>query len=254
MKTDTHKIYRRIIHRSDILRLGDKKIIYIRKSRESKKKFSAFLIVLLFVSFVIFGALYFAKEVRPVMISLAKTQSKVMAQRAINNAIISIFADNPLSYEDVLIIEKEDNGSVSAVKSNLESVNKLKAELLTKIQNYISEIERLEVYIPLGTIMGSDIFSGIGPSFSVDFVPSGIAAVDFVSKFEDAGINQTRLTIDLNVKATIMLVMPSASAGIDVETKVPVIQTVIVGDVPQSYTNVERTGEEYEEDLMNLLN
>lgn len=242
------------MYRSDILRLGDKKIIYIRKSRESKKKFSAFLIVLLFVSFLIFGTIYFIEEVRPVMMSVAQSEAQVTAQRSINNAIIDIFAKNSVSYEDVLVIEKETDGSVSAVKSNFESVNKLKAELSNKIQNYISAIEKIEVHIPMGTLMGSDIFSGVGPRFGVDFVPSGVVEVDFESKFEDAGINQTRLTIELNVKTKIGLVMPSVTTGIEAETKVPVIQTVIVGDVPQSYTNVERTGEDFEEDLMNLLN
>lgn len=186
------------------------------------------------------------------MISLAETEAQHIAQRAANDAILKMFAKNGVSYSDVVVFEKGEDGKIVAAKSNLEGVNRLKAELTTMIQDYITEIDTAEITIPLGTVMGTDILAGIGPRFSVDFVPYGVTEVDFISNFENAGINQTRLTVDLSVKTDVGLVMPTASAGASVETTVPVIQTVIVGDVPDSYTNVERDGYEFEDDVLEL--
>ncbi len=235
------------------MRLGNKKIINIRKSRESKKKFLAFFILSGVIISVMLFVSYFLEAIRPMMIEVSKNEAKVLANDAINDAVISIFAEN-LSFEDIYTFEKNGNNDILAVKYNLEKVNLLKSKLSLKIQENIEKTKETRITLPLGTLLGTDILAGMGPKFSVEFMPYGIAQTEFLSEFSDSGINQTRLIINLSVKTSLGLIMPTAKAKIDISQTVPVVQTVIVGDVPESYTNIDREGYEYEGDVMDILN
>ena len=154
--------------------------------------------------------------------------------------------------DDIIILIKNDDGTISAAQSNLAGVNKLKALLIQKIQEDILNTSVTEITIPLGTLLADDIFAGLGPYIHIPLMPYGISTIDFESEFEDSGINQTRLTINLNIKTNIELLIPTAHTSSVVSTTVPVIQTIIVGDVPGSYTNVDREGEAYEDDVLQL--
>ena len=234
------------------MRLGKEKIIYIRKSRQSKKRFSLLLVVLISSVIIIYLGIYFLEIVRPVIINNAKFKAHRIAQQAINSAIIKLFTENGVSYSDVIEIKRAEDGTVIAAESNLEGINILKSKIIMETQNYISELDTAEIQIPLGAFFGTDILAGVGPRVSLEFMPDGISEVDFISKFEDAGINQTKLSIDLNVSTTVSLLVPGADTNIYVKTTVPVVRTIIVGDVPNSYTNVEREGESYEDDVLEL--
>ncbi len=234
------------------MRLGKEKIIYIRKSRQSKKRFSLLLVVLISSVIIIYSGIYFLEIVRPVIINNAKFKAHRIAQQAINSAIIKLFTENGVSYSDVIEIKRAEDGTVIAAESNLEGINILKSKIIMETQNYISELDTAEIQIPLGAFLGTDILAGVGPMVSLEFMPDGISEVDFISKFEDAGINQTKLSIDLNVSTTVSLLVPGADTNIYVKTTVPVVRTIIVGDVPNSYTNVEREGESYEDDVLEL--
>ena len=234
------------------MRLGDKKIIYIRKSRQSKRRFSFFLIVLLTVSVIIYSGIYFLDTVRPVIISNAKSKAHRIAQKAINDAVIKLLSNEEITYEDVINLKRSDDGIVVAAESNLEGINILKSKITMEIQDYISGLGTAEISFPVGAFFGTDILAGVGPKVSLEFMPDGMAEVEFLSKFEDSGINQTKLSIDLLVKTTVGLLIPGGDTNIEVKTTVPVVRTVIVGDIPGSYTNVERDGESYEDDVLEL--
>lgn len=234
------------------MRLGEKKIIHIRKSRQSKRKISFCIIMLVSVSLVLYSGIYFLETVRPVIIRNAKAKAHRIAQSAINDAIIKLLGEGDISYSDVIELKRTENGKVVAAESNLEGVNILKSKIITEIQNHISQLDTAEVSLPLGAFFGTDILAGVGPRISLEFMPDGTAEVDFTSKFEDSGINQTKLSIDLSVKTTVGLLVPGENTDVEVKTIIPVVRTIIVGDIPNSYTNVERNGEEFEDDVLEL--
>ena len=186
------------------------------------------------------------------MIELARAHAQNIAQQAINDAVLSLFAEGEIDSGDILIFEKDDRGGISEVKSNLDVVSRLKAELTMRIQDYIAGLKSTKIKLPVGSFTGTDILAGVGPYFSLEFVPYGMTTVDFVSEFTDSGINQTRLSVELDVKTSVGLLMPTASSVSRVSTKVPVISTVIVGDVPDGYTNVDREDGSFEDDVLQL--
>ena len=76
---------------------------------------------------------------------------------------------------------------------------------------------------------------------------------DISTKFSHEGINQTIFEVEAEVTADVSVFMPTIRTSEKVCAKVPVISAIIVGDVPQSYTNVDRHGEEYEDDVLELI-
>ena len=112
------------------------------------------------------------------------------------------------------------------------------------------------VYLATSTIndAGIDLLSGIGPIIHIEVVPLGQATAAFGSEFTSAGINQTRHSITMQVSATVTIILPRESIETEVTTHVDVAETVIVGVVPDSYTNVEdATGGDMTEKIFNYV-
>lgn len=233
------------------MRLGAKRHIYFRTNRGGRKKISGFLLFLLVLSLLFAGGAYFVKVMRPLMAGLAENQSHIAAEQAIHRVAEDLFADS--RYTDFITLTRAEDGTVSAAETNVQSVNRLKAAAAVQIQEQLSALGETTIGVPLGSTTGIGLLTGLGPYLPVRILPYGNILVDFKSTFTAAGINQTHLEISLYAKASIGIVMPTVTAADTVETEIPVVQTVIVGKVPESYINIDRMGEAYEGDVMDLL-
>ena len=69
-----------------------------------------------------------------------------------------------------------------------------------------------------------------------------------MTEFEDAGINQTRHKIYLILNATVRILIGNAAQTVVISSQVLISETIIIGDVPQSFVEVDNT-----DDLLNLL-
>lgn len=234
------------------MRLGSKKRICFRANRVNKKKASGFLCFVFVVVTLLAGVLYFLKSVRPVMTELARSKAQYLAIDMIESAVAEIFREDPVSYSDIVTLDKDADGKIRALQSNLSSVNRLKADISLSIQQKIAEVSDTELIIPAGSLSGYDLFAGVGPRIRVTLLPYGDTRAEFESFFESAGINQTRLVVNLKVKTSLALLMPTVNTTCAVESTVPVLQTIIVGDIPGSYLNVDREGGSPAEDALEL--
>ncbi|MBQ4518107.1 MAG: sporulation protein YunB [Clostridia bacterium] len=234
------------------MRLGDKKHICIKSNRINRHKVSGFLIILLFVTMTVTMVVYFLKSVQPLLLEMARNQTKVIAEQAVQKAVGELFEE--ASYTDFIKLSRLEDGTISALESDMMQVNRLKAETSAAIQNAISEVDETEICIPLGSVTGSVLFAGMGPDLPVSLVPYGRTKVDFKSEFTEAGINQTHLEISLMAKSNVGIIMPTGRTKAEIITELPVVQTIIVGKIPENYVNIDRMGEEFEGDVMDLIN
>ncbi len=225
------------------MRLGNKKRVAIRINHVKKRRCSFFLCVLLFVALMIASLGYFLSSVRPAMIRLAKAEAEYLAIDLIQHSVSEVFAENPLSYTQIVQIEKDADGNICALQSDLASINRIKADIALLIQDKIEQIELSEITIPLGSLSDIDMFAGLGPFIHVKLMPYGNARLEFLSSFETAGVNQTRLCVSLKVKTDLGLLMPTVDTVHSVEDTIPVFQTVLLGEVPESYFRVESSDE-----------
>ncbi len=233
------------------MRLGSKRIISARENTKKKAMRWLFFIILIFC---FFGTLIYSFWIlRPALLSMATSKAKEIATLKINQAISQQLKNEKISYEDLLEIKYDDNGKIVSVKSELSNISALKSDLALKITEEISKIQKSELSIPLGTLSGIDILYGMGPDIPVKIKPYGCAQTDLKTNFYSSGINQTVFEINAQASASVSILMPTIKKAEKISSNIPVASVVVVGDVPQNYTNIDREGYQYEEDAMELM-
>ncbi|MCL1866381.1 MAG: sporulation protein YunB [Oscillospiraceae bacterium] len=175
-------------------------------------------------------------RVRPMIHKAGGYQSHIAAVRIIDSVVYDEVGE--YSYDELIILSRDESGNVVSIESNMVNINRLKARVTHQINERLSEIEHSDVQIPIGTVSGFNMLYGRGFKIPVKLTPKGYANVNLVSKFTSAGINQTLHQITLTVSAEITAIIPGYTNSVEVETEFIVAQTVIVGYVPESYTHI----------------
>ncbi len=221
------------------MRLGYRRRKYIIKlAAPASKKINIILIIILIVAVVCSTSVFFATAIRPVMLAYSKAYAHNMAVNMINKSVSEHFIKTDIKYDDLIILQKNENGDIIAIQADIVGINKLKSEISLSLQNMASQQYEGKLRIPLGSIFKTDLFSGVGPRVPVKVNILDFTDVDIESVFLSEGINQTKHQIFLTVKLSIMIYLPGIQKGETVSTKVPVAETVIVGTVPNTYTNI----------------
>lgn len=130
-------------------------------------------------------------------------------------------------------------GKIIAINANIIELNKLSSEIAYKIQDKLNNLDKVSVKVPIGRIMGLNIFSGYGPDIDIKLVPMGNIATKFDTQFSSQGINQTKHTIYMNIQSTITVIAPFIGGSVNCNSTVTVAETIIVGDIPDTYYNIE---------------
>jgi sporulation protein YunB len=167
---------------------------------------------------------------------LAVSAARDAVVMRINAIVKDLMTNMALRGDSLVILERDDKGGITAISTDVAAVNSLSAEILERAVAQTGE-QVLTLKIPLGNITGSALFLNRGPSVPVDVVMLSSSMAGFRSELTSAGINQTRHQIMLDLTIQISLLMPWRSVSSAVETEVLVSETVIVGDVPDSYMN-----------------
>lgn len=134
----------------------------------------------------------------------------------------------------------EENGSFS-VKNNeiLEAdtirLNRLKSQIMTDVQEKLNTYEAQTVQIPLLNASKLPVLSGLGPRIPVKIAPMSVLSGHLEDSFENAGINQVKHSIVLKISVSVNCTGYMFSQTETVITDIPLIETVIKGDVPKYY-------------------
>ena len=204
-----------------------------------------FLIVLLIVLLSLSVALL-SVNMRPAMAALAIARIRSVAARAMNDAILESMGDET-TYARLIQVH-ESSERVYMLQANTHKMNILAADCAEAAQERIAQMGDQGISIPIGTITGISFLAGKGPSLKVTFSPAGSVQSEFNSEFVSSGINQTLYRVNLLLTASVRLVMPGVSETISVRAEAAIAESIIVGDVPEVYTNVAS-----EEDMLNLI-
>lgn len=157
----------------------------------------------------------------------------------VNDTINRTLSGRDYGYDYFVTIDRDESGAVTAIKANMARINALSSELLSDIVEAADKGE-LSLSIPLGNILGSSLLLGKGPDIPVDITLLTSSRVDFKNEISAAGINQTKHEMKLDVVVDIDVVLPWRTVSTQVVTEILIAETVIVGEVPQTYLNMER--------------
>lgn len=176
-------------------------------------------------------------NLRPVILTMAEAQAKVMAVQAMNSAVYEIMREGGM-YSDLMTVVMDDNGRVSLMQANTARMNEMATQAALAVQRNLANIANDGISIPLGAALGSKLLAGSGPSVKVKVVPAGAVSTEFVSEFTTAGINQTRHKIYLQINTSVQMVIPTGTQTAQVSAHVPVAESIIVGEVPDSFVEI----------------
>ena len=181
------------------------------------------------------------------LLDMAFARAYSMAVETINRAVKQAMAQG-VTYEELIDAQMDAQGRVSMLRANTMRMNELASQTALLAERELGSAENQVVEIPLGAALGVSFLSGLGPRLEVQILPVGAVHTSFDTEFETAGINQTRHKIFLNLRATVSLIVPTGSQLVEVTSTVPIAESIIVGEVPDSFVDVNN-----EEDMLNLI-
>ena len=157
-----------------------------------------------------------------------------------------------VGYLDLIILDRDEFGKILALRANVIEMNQIASEVSVRIQEMNDQLEETYIRIPLGNFTGNSLLSGFGPPVKIKIIPTGTVHLDFKTEFVSAGINQIRHRIYLEVTMNMGIVGPLVSNSVKVVNNVDIAETVLIGEVPETFYNLEGVREEATDDLLNL--
>lgn len=173
---------------------------------------------------------------RSLMTEIAASSARDTVVLAVNGIVEDIMSAPSFDPAGLVRLEKDAGGAVTAVSTDVAAVNTLAARVLELAVAETAE-KKLTVKVPMGNLTGSTLLLGKGPTIPVEVVMLSSSTAGFRSELTSAGINQTRHQILLDLHVEVSLLMPWRAIGDRVDTEILVSETVIVGEVPESYMN-----------------
>lgn len=204
-----------------------------------RKCLRIFVVLLLLVLGMI---LFFRYQFNDAIRSLAETQVINTTSDLINDAIDEQIETGNIQYDRMVYFEKDLDGRITALKTNMSEVNRLKTDILNLINDEILALDTTDLGIPVGSLFLPELLSGRGPLIPVQILSIRNSDASFSSNFSEAGINQTLQQMNMHVSVDVTILVLGETESFTVSSQVIVAETIIVGQVPGTYLH---TGGKY---------
>ena len=167
--------------------------------------------------------------------TLARIQVMNVTSDLINEAIDRQIEEGSIAYDRMVYFEKDLDGRITALKTNMGLINRLKTDTLGRINDEIMALDPDHIGIPLGSLFLPEVLAGKGPKLQIRVLSIRNSEAEFHSNFSEAGINQTLHQLAMTVRVDVAVLVLGKTESFAVESEVVVAQTVIVGAVPETY-------------------
>lgn len=223
-----------------------------------------FVVTFIFFIFSTFLSLWIInKGITPTLIEIAESKTQQIGRDAILEAVSKRIADD-LNFEDLVQMEKDDNGNIVSMGWNSTVVNRVLRNTTYRVQNYLKQMERGEapdpatpldvplegemdesmkekkespllIEIPIGQATNNVILANLGPKVPVQFQVIGYVQSNVESKITEYGINAAFFELMIHIEVDVRIVIPFSTRTTVVTADIPVAQQTILGEVPDFY-------------------
>ena len=216
-------------------------MLYTRKREKNgrTRRIRAFLIFIFIAVVLLTAFISYFTTIKPIVTSIATSQVEVVMMKSVNDAAIRVLSSQDVGYEDIITVSMDECGKIASLTANSVLINIIKSRFVNEVVDNIESHSNNSVKIPIGSILSPTFFSGHGPDLCFDLMPVSSVYADFESSFVTAGINQTRHIISVKITVSSGVYLPGYSAETTIETRMIVAETVIVGSIPNDFTNLE---------------
>lgn len=207
--------------------IGDKNF---RKKQRMAKTFIIMIVAFSTLKIVLDAIL-------PIFDNTCKDKAKAMATIISNEQATLVMKEH--KYDELFTIEKDNDGNINMIKSNVGPINEIISDVAVKIQNEIDNKDRGNIEIALGSFTGFKLLSGKGPQVPIRINSIGNVETDLRSEFTEQGINQTLHRVYLQVVCEVSIVTPYNNITEKISNQVLLMENVIIGKIPNTYYNLE---------------
>lgn len=190
------------------------------------------LIIITLLSSMVFADL----RIKRSLIALAGAEAQARASETINQ-IINDKVVSGLEYNDIVAVHKDGQGKIVLIQPNTIILNRIMSSTVVEVARSMGQMKDNTIEIPLGQMSGISLLAAYGPRMKVRVIPAGQVHVKILNEFQQAGINQTRHLIYFEVRGDIKVAVPFMAEDLEVLAVIPMAETIIVGDVPETYVN-----------------
>ena len=180
------------------------------------------------------------RRLGPVLEAKASSQATNLMTQAIDIAVDNCLQENDMDYGDFVTVSTDRTGKVTSLTSNTAANSRFKRQVVEAVIRQLTTLDSDALGVPLGSLTGQPLLSGKGPSVRVRVDSVGEVTADYVNFFTAAGVNQTLHRVSLDITATIYLFLPGEILPVSVSSSICVAETVIVGETPDTYLNLEK--------------
>lgn len=204
------------------------------KSLKRKQKIAKIFIIMV----IAFSTVKIVLDaISPIFNALCEDKAKSIATIISNNEATNVMKAH--TYDELFTIEKDNDGNITMIKSNVIPINEIISDVAVKIQNSINERGKENIKITIGSFTGSKLLSGRGPGIPIKISSIGNVETDLRSEFSAQGINQTLHRLYLQVDCEVSILTPYNTISEKVSNQVLLIENVIVGKIPNTYYNLD---------------
>ncbi len=222
----------------------------IRLSRRQKKAILLRSGVALFILACI--VLVYTYQIFPALSDSAKAYASNSVYEALNDSVLSFEEENP--NRNYISVSYTENGKVSSIIADINGINLTRTKISKEILKKLRTGDARDVKLPVGCLLDSAFLYAKGPKLTFKAVDNNSFVSSVESEFQESGINQTLHRIYLVFSVNVKINLPLQSVSVPVKYKHLISETVIVGEIPDAYTNISRFFDDISESEIDDIN
>ncbi len=195
------------------------------------------IILIILLILIIVGSVLFCLAAYPILKTTCETAAASKGNKIVNDEVSKVMKN--YTYNDLINIDKDLNGKISLIKANSVYINEIVSTIISNIQEEFDKIPRITVFINMGAISGISILKNLEPRFNVELESAGNIDATIRTEFTSVGINQTHHKIYLDINSKVGILTPFDTFTKNINTEVLLTEAVIIGEVPDTYYNLE---------------
>lgn len=177
------------------------------------------------------------KSIDPIFENLCKEKAMQIATDILNTESTKVV--HKYEYKDLVTVVKNEEDGTSILKTDVRAINDIASDIAIEVNNRLIALDEEKIEIPAGAVSGSKFLSGFGPGINMSIIPVGAVTTEVKTEFKAQGINQTVYRIYLELVCNVDIVTSYKTIETEIINQVLLVETVIVGGVPETYYNLE---------------
>lgn len=210
----------------------------IKRKRRRRRLVAAFLVI---AAIIVAVCVFISRNVNPMILILSDEKIKAITNDAINSAVLEVMAENTAT--EYMSVVRDGDKNIKSVDIDAMKVSELAEKITIKAQQKINDAGQDGIKIPLGSLSGVTLFTGLGPDINIKIYLVGSTQTKIISTFTDSGINQTLHRLYLDVTGAVAVAIPGLPSRVKTSAQVLMGEMIIIGEVPPTYLHAATIGD-----------